>query len=764
MVLSANGDAFDLHMHGLGTQFQDDYTHYTTPGWPVGNCTNIPDIVGKTSSFDLDIGTKVPENVNAEAYPHDSNLLWDRTSRPRLRDAPVLSEGSSSHSSYDSAFSSVSTESYSPADLTTEAHKHIIYNEFARVDSAFPPELGSTPEFALRPNDCFVLHEDAMLNELLNFGHGLAHSPHSDQAELGNDMYFSSPLPIEEVPRSTPCPLVVMANPSASTSQSIPSHCEFVVANPAQAHTSTLAGDPDKPTCEISTNEGVERARPFFVGAQSIAQQDNVTTGSSSPSQSASSQDIHASSSDTDSYSDYEWSTETATSTNDIAQLRVTLIKPEDCKVYLRYLEAALKLVLGEYARWSLKGQRSRTGSSTQRSCQPSSATVAETEAAAKVTSKKRGRETRKKPSSQDEEDEEEEEEDLRRGKKVKTESADDHGLVFACPYFRLDPEKHAKCLARTLRRIRDVKQHLIRCHLRPHFCPVCGQVFETQAQQEVHVEERSCERPHAYSKPDGITQDHQKRLSSKSDRSLTPEEQWFRIWDIIFPEFQRPSLAYISGPFLEAIQECETFWYESGEATVSEWLATSGISQNEAIESSMALAMFLGCSRILFQLIRRRYARTASATAPPGSRLISRPGPSSRGGTTLVDGSSPSDVNEARSEPRGQAASEASSSQHNVAMADLGYRAPLPALRTDHEHLTIALTDITNIVEQGMPPPASLEEVESAGQLATMPEWAALSQEELDLGSFLSEYINMEGPEYAAPSAAIDARIGRLG
>lgn len=597
MVLSVDGDAIDLHMHGLGTQFQDDCTRHTTPGWPVDNCTNIPDIDGDMSSFDFTIGTEVPEDASACFQPQHSDLPWDRTSRPGL--APCLSEGSSSHSSYDSAFSSVSAESYAPTDLTTEAHKHIIYNEFARVDSAFPSEL----VFALWPNSGSVLHEDAMLNELMNFGHEPANMPHSSPAPFGNDVYFSSLLPIEDFPHSTPCPLVVMANPSASTSQPVPLRCELLVGNTAQTRTTTLAEDPDKPIFAISANEDVERARPFFVWDQSIAQQEDVTTDSPSPSPSASPQDIHAPSSDTGSYSDYEWSTETATSANDIAQLRATLIRPQDYKVYLRYLEAALKLVLGEFARWSLKGQRSRTDGSAQGPCQPPSATVAETGAAANTTSRKRGRETLKKPSSQDEEDKEEEEEDLGRGKKVKTESADDHGLVFACPYFRLDPEKPAKCLARTLRRIRDVKQHLVRCHLRPHFCPVCGQVFESQAEQEFHVEERSCERPHDYSKPDGITQDHQKRLSSKSDRNLTPEEQWFRIWDIIFPELQRPSLAYISGPFIEALQECETFWDENGEAIVSQWLAASGIPRNVALESSMLPALFVDCSRRFLSL-----------------------------------------------------------------------------------------------------------------------------------------------------------------
>lgn len=120
--------------------------------------------------------------------------------------------------------------------------------------------------------------------------------------------------------------------------------------------------------------------------------------------------------------------------------------------------------------------------------------------------------------------------------------------------------------------------------------------------------------------------------------------------------------------------------------------------------------------------------------------------------------------MNEARSEPRGQAASEASSSQHNVAMSDPGQRAPSTASRTDHEHLVTAPAENTYVVEQGVSPPASHGEFQSAEQLTTMPEWTASLQAELDLDSFLSEYIDLEGLEYDAAVAAIDTRIGQLG
>lgn len=88
-----------------------------------------------------------------------------------------------------------------------------------------------------------------------------------------------------------------------------------------------------------------------------------------------------------------------------------------------------------------------------------------------------------------------------------------------ACPYLLHNPKKYRNCRTMTLKRIRDVKQHVRRDHQKAE-------------------------------DPEGVTAEQREILGQKPDRKLYKdmEAQWYLVWDIIFPhrKEERPSSPYL--------------------------------------------------------------------------------------------------------------------------------------------------------------------------------------------------------------------------
>lgn len=129
-------------------------------------------------------------------------------------------------------------------------------------------------------------------------------------------------------------------------------------------------------------------------------------------------------------------------------------------------------------------------------------------------------------------------------------------GHSLACPFQKRNPFKYQRCFGVSLHRIKDVKQHVYRCHSSPeYYCAACYTVFDTASDRDNHSRRRECERlDHPFWQQfEGITEDQRKQLSEKSDRTLSEEDQWYQIWDLIFPSQERPRSAY-RGSFLGEI------------------------------------------------------------------------------------------------------------------------------------------------------------------------------------------------------------------
>lgn len=84
-----------------------------------------------------------------------------------------------------------------------------------------------------------------------------------------------------------------------------------------------------------------------------------------------------------------------------------------------------------------------------------------------------------------------------RRTKKPKaTKSGRAKHPLFACPFFEKDPAKFNNCHRYILRRVRDVNQHLRRCHCLPINCPICmcGQAFAEEPDRDAHTRQTACQ------------------------------------------------------------------------------------------------------------------------------------------------------------------------------------------------------------------------------------------------------------------------------
>lgn len=137
-----------------------------------------------------------------------------------------------------------------------------------------------------------------------------------------------------------------------------------------------------------------------------------------------------------------------------------------------------------------------------------------------------------------------------------------------ACPFYKHYPFQHRKCLALSLRRPKDVKQHIYRSHTQPEFyCARCYQIFDTATDRDTHWRDRLCDRLDSpvSLKFQGITENQRKLLNEKSPRELSVEAQWFQIYATIFPVSELPRSPYVGNDLEEMVPLLRERWETQG-------------------------------------------------------------------------------------------------------------------------------------------------------------------------------------------------------
>ncbi|KAK0709314.1 hypothetical protein B0T26DRAFT_678755 [Lasiosphaeria miniovina] len=113
--------------------------------------------------------------------------------------------------------------------------------------------------------------------------------------------------------------------------------------------------------------------------------------------------------------------------------------------------------------------------------------------------------------------------------------------------FWKLDPDRHRDCSRREkFVQISRIKQHLARKHT-PIYCERCKLILPSEDSYRKHHEQPGQGCLHKDWDPEhGISHQQQAVLHKKSRADLSTPEQWFAIWDLLFPEHARPSSPYI--------------------------------------------------------------------------------------------------------------------------------------------------------------------------------------------------------------------------
>ncbi|KAI0160999.1 Clr5 domain-containing protein [Hypoxylon sp. FL1284] len=120
----------------------------------------------------------------------------------------------------------------------------------------------------------------------------------------------------------------------------------------------------------------------------------------------------------------------------------------------------------------------------------------------------------------------------------------------FACPFAKTDPARYSRCLAYNLKDVSRVRQHLLREHTRPIYCSRCGTTFERMPDLDAHMRQD----PVCQIKPvsvEGVTETQRVTLLRRGffDTRLSSAERWYQIWDLLFPDRERPASPYAESP-----------------------------------------------------------------------------------------------------------------------------------------------------------------------------------------------------------------------
>lgn len=219
--------------------------------------------------------------------------------------------------------------------------------------------------------------------------------------------------------------------------------------------------------------------------------------------------------------------------------------------------------------------QRTQTGSSTSSTnCTPNTAL----EAKHITSSSPKKRSLNNQDGSEDAGDSEDDE-GLPTKRRRTSKKAAGSQPSFACPFAKKNPLKYRGCYAYVLKRVRDVKQHLSRFHQLPIYCPRCTDTFDAEGERDEHIRASSCLVQHETITFEGVTRAQKILLGQRVSAKMTSSNQWFTIFDILFPgHTPRPKCAYINTELSIELEAFQDLMYTEGPRFISSVIRSSGL------------------------------------------------------------------------------------------------------------------------------------------------------------------------------------------
>ena len=239
---------------------------------------------------------------------------------------------------------------------------------------------------------------------------------------------------------------------------------------------------------------------------------------------------------------------------------------------------------------------------------------------------------SKKRKIPQDEEDDIEEDGlDPRPPKRIKASGLEKIRKWFACPYLKWQPNKYSRCCDIRLSRIRDVKQHLIRNHTPGYYCQVCQSTdFLNKDSLQMHINSRTC----SLQDPStliGISYDQRSKLSKKSKPRTSKEEQWFVIWDVLFPGCQKPTSVYIDTDLSRDMLQFREYCYSYGPTILREHIESQPVwAMHETSEELRRLYLDRVIAQGINSLFNNWHSNNSSGSLSPESGSNGNPRQSS--------------------------------------------------------------------------------------------------------------------------------------
>ncbi|KAK3319777.1 hypothetical protein B0T19DRAFT_445574 [Cercophora scortea] len=156
-----------------------------------------------------------------------------------------------------------------------------------------------------------------------------------------------------------------------------------------------------------------------------------------------------------------------------------------------------------------------------------------------------------------------------------------------ACPFYLRSPKSYRCCLTQThLHNASDLRQHITTAHARPEHCPTCYATFPSEVLCTIHIRSRSCTpNPHAAQTIRGAPQYQIRQIArmerrANSARTKEQEQQWFAVWDALFPDAARPGSARlpVGDASVRAVCAAREYWAREGRRVVLGFLERRGV------------------------------------------------------------------------------------------------------------------------------------------------------------------------------------------
>jgi hypothetical protein len=155
-----------------------------------------------------------------------------------------------------------------------------------------------------------------------------------------------------------------------------------------------------------------------------------------------------------------------------------------------------------------------------------------------------------------------------------------------------------------------------------PIYCAICNAIWRSETERDAHTRQRNCVE-NTNPPPQGITSRQQNELGTRVSRRLSKEDQWFSIFDLLFPGEPRPPSPYIDASLFESSLAYHNFLTSQGPGIIQRVLSASNAWQLAGQANSQAFQRQIledGLDAVFQEWVRRGAGNPENPSAGPAT------------------------------------------------------------------------------------------------------------------------------------------------